>query len=67
MIAKTIIVSSIDAATLWAKQPESGCTITESKPIGEFCFKVSVEGPEDKIVDYFNLIGERVYAYGKKN
>ena len=67
MITKTIIISTADAAILWDKQSEFGCEITESKPFSAYSFKVTASGPEDKMVDFFNLIGERIYGYCKKD
>lgn len=67
MLTKVIIVSTADAATLWEKRDEFGCEVTECRPFSAYSFKVEVKGPEDKVVEFFKLIGERIYAYCKKD
>lgn len=66
MIIKTILLSVDKASTIQQRYAEFECTLSEFIVASGNKAKVTVSGPDDKMAQLFELIGEPVHEY-KKN
>lgn len=65
MIIKTILLPIDKASTVQQRHAEFECTLSELAVASGNKAKVTVSGPDDKMAQLFELIGESIYGSKK--
>ena len=65
MIIKTILLPIDKASVIQQRHAEFECTLSELAVASDNKAKVTVSGPDDKMAQLFELIGESIYGSKK--